>query len=156
MLKAFAKNTTSVDCIVDYGFKVMLSFDTDDILFKVLTTSEELKCSLSGGIYVQGERPDNSGIEDVVINTIVLNREKPQNGTSNINIHVPDLKLKINKQDQRKADRERLRELTALVLKILKAAQVEGLTFWVETETVIKEPAISEHYTNLRINWNIH
>lgn len=134
----------------------MISIETDDILFNILNASEELKHSLSGGIFVQGERPDNSEKEDVTINNIVVTHEYPQSGTSNINIHVPDLKVKIHKQEQRKADRERLRFLTNLILSILKEARINGLTFWIDTETVIKEPAISEHYTNLRIEWNIH
>lgn len=134
----------------------MLSFDTDDILFTVLDASEELKDAINGAIYVQGERPNNSEKEDIVINNIVLSHDYPQSGTSNINIHASDLKIKINKQEQRKADRERLRFITKLVIGILKAANVEGLTFWIENETVIKEPTNSQHYTNLRINWNIH
>jgi hypothetical protein len=134
----------------------MLSFDTDDILFTILNASEELKETISGGIYVQGERPDNSEREDIVINNIVINHDYPQSGTSNVNIHVEDLKLKIKGQEQRKADRERLRFLTDKVVRILKAANIQGLTFWIENETVIKEPAVFQHYTNLRINWNIH
>lgn len=134
----------------------MLSFDTDDILFSVLNASDELKAAIKGGIYVQGERPNNSEKEDIVVNNIVLSHSFPQGGTSNVNIHVSDFKVKINKQEQRKADRERLRFLTDIVVKTLKAANIEGLTFWIENETVIKEPTISQHYTNLRINWNIH
>lgn len=134
----------------------MLSFDTDDILFTILNASEELKEAISGGIYVQGERPDNSEGEDIVINNIVINHNYPQGGTSNVNIHVEDLKLKIKGQEQRKADRERLRFLTDKVVRILKTANIQGLTFWIENETVIKEPSVFQHYTNLRINWNIH
>ena len=134
----------------------MLSFDTDDILFTVLDASEELKDAINGGIYVQGERPDNSEKEDIVVNNIVLSHSYPQSGTSNINIHASDLKLKIKGQEQRKANREKLRFLTEIVVRTLKAANIEGLTFWIENETVIKEPVVSQHYTNLRINWNIH
>ena len=50
----------------------MQSIETDDILFEILNASAELKKALSGGIYVQGERPDNSGMEDVVINNLFL------------------------------------------------------------------------------------
>jgi hypothetical protein len=134
----------------------MLSFDTDDILFKILNASVELKAAINGGIYVQGERPDNSEKEDVVINNIVISHSYPQSGTSNVNIHVTDKSRKIKGQEQRKADRERLRFLTEIVIGTLKAANVQGLTFWIENETVIKEPAVPQHYTNLRINWNIH
>lgn len=133
----------------------MQSIETDDILFGVLNASAELKTALSGGIYVQGERPDNSGKEDVVINNLFLNHEVPQTGTSNVNIHVSDKKVKIGRQEQFKADRERLRELTAIVLVALKSANINGLTIRVITETVIKEPNVSEHYNNLRVEWNI-
>lgn len=134
----------------------MLSIDAEDTLYKVLSASEDLEKALTGGIYVQGERPDGSELEDVVVNTITVSHALPQTGTSNINIHVSDLKLRIKGKEQRKADRERLRELTALVLEVLKKANVTGLAFWVATETVINEPGVSQHYTNLRINWNIH
>ena len=133
----------------------MLSFDTDDILFTILNASDELKDAINGGIYVQGERPDNSDKEDIVVNNIALLHAYPQSGTSNVNIHAEDLKLKIKGQEQRKANRERLRELTKLVISILEAAKVEGLCFWIENTTVIKEPVIAQHYTNLRIGWNI-
>lgn len=133
----------------------MISFETDDILFEVLNASTELKNAINGGIYVQGERPDNSSKEDIVINNIAITHELPQSGNSNVNIHVEDLTLKINGQEQRKANRERLRTLTSLTIAALKAARIEGLTFWITNETVIKEPAINQHYNNLRISWNI-
>lgn len=134
----------------------MLSIETDDILFEILNASTVLKAQLSGGIYVQGERPDDSEDEDIVINCLYLSHDIPQSGTSNVNIHVPDKKTKIRGKEQRKADRERLRLLTSLVLAVLKSAKVTGLTINVANETVIKEPDISQHYNNLRIDWNIH
>jgi hypothetical protein len=140
----------------DYGFDVMItSFDTDDILYKTLASSEELTKEISGGIYSESERPDNSEDEDITVNTITVNNNMPQQGTSNVNIYVPDLKLKIEGQEQRKADRERLHQLTNLVISILETAKFEGLIFWIINETVIKEPEIYQHYTNLRIEWNI-
>ena len=114
----------------------MQSIETDDILFEILNASAELKKALSGGIYVQGERPDNSG-------------------TSNVNIHVPDKKERICRTEQFKANRERIRELTDIVLSVLKSANITGLTIRVSTETIIKEPGINEHYNNLRVEWNI-
>jgi hypothetical protein len=134
---------------------MLLSYDTDDILFMVLSASGELKAAISGGIY-NTDRPDNSAKEDITINTISVNGEMPQGGTSNVNIHVPDLTLKIKGQEQRKIDRERLRAITRLVISVLEAASVEGLIFWVSNETVLAEDAIGQHYTNLRITWNIH
>ena len=133
---------------------MLLSFDTDNILFEVLNVSDELKSAISGVIYTT-DRPDNSEKEDITVNTITVTGSMPQRGTSNINIHVPDLQAKIKGQEQRKADRERLRQITTLVISILEAARVEGLLFWVANQTTIKEPEVNQHYTNLRIEWNI-
>ena len=133
---------------------MLLSFDTDDILFEVLNISDELKAAISGGIYTT-DRPDNSEKEDITVNTITVTGSMPQRGTSNINIHVPDLIIKIKGQEQRKADRERLRQITTLVITLLEAARVECLLFWVSNQTTIKEPDTNQHYTNLRIEWNI-
>lgn len=134
----------------------MNSIDTDDTLFQILNASAALKAELTGGIYVLGERPDGSEKEDIVVNNLFINHTIPQTGNSNVNIHVPDMTLTIGGKQQHKGNRERLRTLTRLVLDILKAARIEGLTFWVTNETVIKEPAVNQHYNNLRINWNIH
>jgi hypothetical protein len=138
-----------------YGFDAMLlSFDTDNILFQVLNSSDELKAALTGGIYTTG-RPDNSDKEDITVNTITVNGSSPQRGASNVNIHVPDLKLNIAGQEQRKENRERLRELSTLVISLLEAARVEGLLFWISNQAILREPEVSQHYTNLRIEWNI-
>jgi uncharacterized protein YdgA (DUF945 family) len=132
---------------------MLLSFDTDNILFQALNDSDELKANISGGIYTT-DRPDNSEKEDITINTITVTGDRPQRGTSNVNIHVPDLKLKIEEQEQRKENRERLQQLTTLVISILEAARVNGLLFWVSNQTTLPEPDY-QHYANLRIEWNI-
>jgi hypothetical protein len=135
---------------------MITSFDTDDILFQVLSGNAGLKAAISGGIYPETERPDNSEKEDITVNTITVTRAyTPQSGTSNVNIYVPDKKLKIRGQEQRNVNRERLREITNQAISILEAARVEGLAFWITNETIIKEPTIYQHYTNLRIDWNI-
>jgi hypothetical protein len=133
---------------------MITSFDTNDILFQVLNGSDELKAAISGGIYTT-DRPDNSEKEDITVNTITVNGNMPQRGTSNVNIHVPDENLRIRGQEQRKINRERLREITNKVISILEAARVEGLLFWVANQIELKEPDINQHYTNLRIEWNI-
>ena len=53
--------------------KTCSSIDTDDILFKVVSEAVASGAvKISGGIYPQGERPDDSTAEDIVINTIIL------------------------------------------------------------------------------------
>ena len=52
---------------------MITSFDTNDILFRTLNASEELKAMITGGIYT-GKRPLNSTREDICINTITVTR----------------------------------------------------------------------------------
>lgn len=132
-----------------------ISFDTDDILYQILSSNTELKNMVTGGIY-KGERPDSSEKEDIVINTITVTQELPQQGASNVNIYVPDMLIKIAGKPQRKANTERLRALTNKVLNVLADASVEGLMFWVTNQSVLKEPDVFQHFSNLRIEWNIH
>lgn len=137
--------------------KYCSSIDTDDILYKLVQeaiTSGKIK--ISGGVYVQGERPDDSEAEDIVINTIAVTHEKPQTGTSNVNIFVSDKKVKIRGREQRKADRERLRTIGDALVAYLDEQNVADLEYWIENDTTIKEIEVKQHYRNLRISWNIH
>lgn len=133
----------------------MHSIETDDTLFQILNASAALKAELTGGIYVMGERPDDSEKEDIVVNNLFINHTVPQTGTSNVNIHVPDMSITIGGKQQYKANRERLRTLTALTISALKAANIRGLAIQIINETIIKEPNIPDHYNNIRIDWNI-
>lgn len=133
------------------------SIDTDDILFQIV--SEAVKVGIvkiSGIVCPQGERPDNSEAEDIVINTITITHDKPQSGTSNVNIYASDQKLKIRGKEQRKADRERLRIIGDALVDYLDAQNIADLEYWIESDTVIKEAEVKQHYRNIRISWNIH
>ena len=131
------------------------SFDTDDTLYTILRLNVELKNMVTGGIY-KTERPDSSEMEDIVVNTITVTQELPQQGASNVNIYVPDLTIKVAGKPQRKADTERLRMITNKVITVLADASVEGLMFWVTNQSVMKEPEVFQHFSNLKIEWNIH
>jgi len=134
----------------------MQSIELDDILYRILTTSTEVTAAINGGVYVLGERPDGSTLQDVVINTLTTSGEnRPQLATSNVNIHVPDIKVNIGGQPQRKADRETLREIVAAVKAALKAAVIEGLTIRLGAENILREVSAPEHYANIRVEWFI-
>ncbi len=126
--------------------------ETNSILFEALT---DLKSEINGGIYKK-KRPDNSEKEDIVINTTFLTTTLPQTGLSNINIFVPDQKVKIKGTEQKQPNDERLEYLVSLVYDKLKASKIEGLLLWPTHETPIEEPGVGQHYINLRIEWNIH
>lgn len=133
------------------------SIDTDDILFKIVSEAVTFgKVVINGGVFTQGERPDDSEAEDIVINTITVTHDKPQTGTSNVNIYAKDLKLRIKGKEQRKADRERLRTIGDALVAYLDAQNIADLEYWIESDIVIKELEVNQHYRNIRISWNIH
>ncbi len=133
------------------------SIDTDDILFKIVSEAvTSSKVVINGGVFTQGERPDDSEAEDIVINTITVTHDKPQTGTSNVNIYAKDLKLRIKGKEQRKADRERLRTIGDALVAYLDAQNIADLEYWIESDIVIKELEVNQHYRNIRISWNIH
>lgn len=133
------------------------SIDTDDILFKIVSEAVTSgKVVINGGVFTQGERPDDSEAEDIVINTITVTHDKPQTGTSNVNIYAKDLKLRIKGKEQRKADSERLRTIGDALVAYLDAQNIADLEYWIESDIVIKELEVNQHYRNIRISWNIH
>lgn len=133
------------------------SIDTDDILFKIVSEAVTSgKVVINGGVFTQGERPDDSEAEDIVINTITVTHDKPQTGTSNVNIYAKDLKLRIKGKEQRKADRERLRTIGDALVAYLDAQNIADLEYWIESDIVIKVLEVNQHYRNIRISWNIH
>lgn len=137
--------------------KYCSSIDTDDILFKIVSEAVTSgKVVINGGVFTQGERPDDSEAEDIVINTITVTHDKPQTGTSNVNIYAKDLKLRIKGKEQRKADRERLRTIGNALVAYLDAQNIADLEYWIEGDIVIKELEVNQHYRNIRISWNIH
>lgn len=137
--------------------KYCSSIDTDDILFKIVSEAVTSgKVVINGGVFTQGERPDDSEAEDIVINTITVTHDKPQTGTSNVNIYAKDLNLRIKGKEQRKADRERLRTIGNALVAYLDTQNIADLEYWIESDIVIKELEVNQHYRNIRISWNIH
>ena len=133
------------------------SIDTDDILYKIVAEAVSTGVvKISGIVCTQGERPDDSETEDIVINTITVTHDKPQTGTSNVNIYASDLKVKIRGKEQRKADRERLRDIGDALVSYLDAQNIADLEFWIESDIVLQEQQVNQHYRNIRISWNIH
>lgn len=135
-----------------------LTLDTDAILFKILKQSTEITSAITGGIYSGDDgRPDNSLKEDIVVNTIDITQENlPQLGAGNVNIHVPDMTVTIGGVQQKKANNARLLLLTKLVVDALKAAYIEGAALVVTNQTTLAQKEISQHYTNIRLDWIIH
>ena len=131
------------------------TFDTDSILYDILYQSP-VKNAISGDIYVGDDRPNDSQDEDIVVNSIDLTQDYlPQIGTSNVNIYVSDKNFKIGNKQQLKSNRVRLKALSEKTMEALKNAKVPGLMFTTESQTILAEPSVKQHYVNIRISWNI-
>lgn len=131
------------------------TFDTDTILYQVLT-SPTITGAISGKVYKR-QRPLNSDKVDVVVNTIDLTQNyAPQIGTSNVNIHVPDLTVSISGVQQKVADEVKMKSVSTLVLDLIRSTIITGLSMTVEAQNIIQEAEINQHYVNIRISWNIH
>lgn len=131
------------------------TLDLDTILFRLFKNSA-ISTAISGGIYLMNSRPSNSVKEDIEVNSIALTQEYlPQTGTSNINIYVPDMVVKINNEEQRQPNIKRLKELLSIVMDVVRSANIEGLKIIPTNETVLSEPNIKQHFVNIRCDWNI-
>jgi hypothetical protein len=105
---------------------------------------------------VGDDRPDDSANEDIVVNSIDLTQDYlPQTGSSNVNIYVPDAKVKIDGKQQQQANRSRLKDLSEKTMDILRGANVTGLKLTPVSQRILAEPSIKQHYVNIRIEWNI-
>ena len=119
------------------------SIDFDSILFKLLNDSDlKSATGLTGGIYPQDDRPDNSILEDVLLNTISSEQDADTDKT-------------INGAKQKKTNRTRLKVLTAKVMDILRNAEIDGMKIVPTGQTILPESSIKQHYANIRIDWNV-
>jgi hypothetical protein len=131
------------------------TFDQDEILFQLLNGSSALKAAISGGIYV-GVRPDNSVLEDVVINSVVVADGSIQLGVANVNIHVADRDVTSGGKTYKAPNVSRLKAITNIVYPLVQEVYGDFYVFFVENQNTIREPEIKQHYVNLRIRFEFH
>lgn len=131
------------------------TFDIENIIIHILSQSS-VKKEISGGMYHQGDRPDNSTKEDIVVNTIAMSQDNlPQIATTNVNIYVQDVLRRIDGVEQTKPNNKRIGELTALVLGVIREARVDGMMIRIDNQTVLQEKSVNQHFCNIRLSWNI-
>lgn len=128
------------------------SFETNEILIGLLRG----KTSAKGGCYHEGDRPDNSTEEDIVVNTVDLAIDTtPQIGTSNVNIYVSDTPKKIKGKMMLSANNPRLKVLAREVTAIIRNSRIRGIKAIPGTMSIMNEPNTKQHFANIRIDWNI-
>jgi len=133
------------------------SIDTDDMLYKLLRRAiDEKKIEINGVLCQETDRPADSQTEDIVVNTISISHDKPQDGTSNVNIYVPDKRVKIRGKEQRTTNWARLKEIGDALVDFIEAQNLDDLEMWIESDTTLQELTAAQHYRNIRVKWNIH
>lgn len=132
------------------------NFDIEDAMFSLLHGTSALTQALSGGIYHDGNRPADSNLEDIVINTIYMTEESsPQLATTNVNIYAPDKLRRISGKQVLVEDRPRLKALSKLVKTAVRAACLTGISLSIETTSILNFPDIKQHCVNIRVSWFI-
>lgn len=109
---------------------------------------------INGRILI-GERPDDSVKEDVVINCVSLTQyPPPQRGTFNVNIHTPDMSVKIDGKAQKIANTDRLTILTDKAVRALKEIKHDGAQSYISSVQTFRD--VGDHYSNIRLEWTAH
>lgn len=133
------------------------AIDLDDLLYSLIRKAAAAGVvRINGLICPEGDRPDDSQTEDIVFNTVAVTQDKPQDGTSNINIYVPDHRVMIRGKEQRSANRERLKQIGDALVSFIDAQNLPDLELWTESDTILSEPSAGQHYRNIRVKWNIN
>lgn len=127
--------------------------EATDMFVQMLGENSALTTALKGRIY-NGKRSDGKETEEcIVVNTPWVNHRRPQEGYTNINIHVPDNKHTIDGVQQYQPDQERMSQLTNLVLSILENKVIVGVDWKEPQENAMAESTHAEHYNNIRVDW---
>ena len=127
-------------------------FETNEILMGLLMGNTSIK----GGYYHEGDRPDNSTEEDIVVNTIDLTVDTlPQIGTSNVNIYVSDTSKKVHGNMMLLPNPMRLKELGNEVAALIRESRIPGIKAVSGTTSIMGEPNTKQHFVNIRVDWNI-
>lgn len=95
---------------------------------------------------------NRQGGEFIVINAISNTIGEMQIATFNVNIYVPDLTPRINKEEQRYPNRERLAELTAIAYDALRCYPMGNRYFFdILDESLISEGDIPYTISNIKV-----
>lgn len=127
--------------------------DIIDILFARADASA-LKSAISGSI-CKRRRDGNSRLEDVVINCLPAQNTELQNIVANVNIHVPNITVQVNGQDDAQPDNVRLKQLAAIAIPVFTDVWEAGYNYTVQQQLVFEDREAGDHYINLRIEFFI-
>lgn len=131
------------------------TFDLDKMMYRLLVESG-VEDYISGGVYMQGERPVDSEMEDIMISHISLTMDAiPQTAYTNVNIYAGDVIANVGGKAMNVVDRERLDSISDVVVKAIEGCRTPGIALRVENMTLVKDGQINQHYVNIRVYWTI-
>lgn len=125
------------------------ALDQDTAIYRLLNITA-VTSVISGSIY-KGNRPADSILEDIVINTITLGDGTRQHGVSNVNIYVPDIATTISGKQQFLTNTARLITLANIVNPLLEETDGDDFVLWIDSTQIIDEPEIKQHFMNIRL-----
>ncbi|MDQ6482222.1 hypothetical protein [Dyadobacter sp. LHD-138] len=130
------------------------ALDQNTELYKILNASTVLKSAITGDIY-KTVRPANSVLEDIVVNTIVLDEGSLQRGVSNVNIHVADLQQTIGTSSTKyyAPNEGRLKVIADLVKPLIEDTYKNDFSLSISGSSLIGQPEINQHYFNFRVDF---
>lgn len=136
---------------------MLSAIEAINILFLYTVNNSRLKSDLNGingGVYKM-ERPINSELEDVVINSLPLSGTQVQEGVLNINIYVKNLALNTGSStSDEQPDTKRITELSKLAMLDFADYWSPNADYAFELEnTALYSEENKQHYINLRIRF---
>lgn len=122
-----------------------------DDVYQVVKSSQLME-EVTGSLYKM-QRPDNSIVEDVVINALPMSDGNPGTCVVNINIYVKDLAGEINGKRQTMPDYARMKALALVAAEDFEEYYSGSFTFYIASQSVQREQEINQHYINFRLEY---
>ena len=123
--------------------------DIKDVAYRLVSGSP-LKGMISGRVY-KGERPMNSGKEDIAIAVLAGNAAQSQEFALVINLFVPD----GNRVNDSVESTKRLRLLCSECFKTFESAHFEKVWFHLDFQRVMKADDADEHFISNKVIANV-
>jgi len=132
---------------------IISTLDIENIVYDILNVPS-LTGVITGDVYLSDDRPLNSQLEDVEINTITMTQEPyPQEGVMNVNIYVPDMALSIGGVNQYKPNKSRLKTIIEIVKELIVNQTNKYISLNITNELMLSERSIRQSFINLRIEF---
>lgn len=130
------------------------TFEVNNFLFTLVAS---IGTTLTGGVYKM-ERPRNSKSEDIVVSSLPINEgENPVEVTCNVNIHVPNVLISIDGFPHQVANNVRLKAIADILLAAIdQDITAAGIHYRVISQTIFEEPAMNEHFYNIRLELRMY